>query len=162
LLALGIKAPVWFNNYSIFGMNASPMAAGFIVVLTIIQNRGSKSAGKFNNIMTITKLIILLFITVISFSYFKADNFTPFFVEGKGFEGVIESATILFFGYLGFDFMTTVTEEAINPIKDVPKAILYSILISGLIYATVSFSISGVGNLAAGHGDGETALADIF
>jgi APA family basic amino acid/polyamine antiporter len=58
--------------------------------------------------------------------------------------------------------MTTVTEEAINPIKDVPKAILISVLISIIIYATVSFSISGVGNLAAGQGDGDTALAEIF
>lgn len=112
--------------------------------------------------MTAVKLVILVFITLVSFWYFSIENFDPFFVEGKGFDGVIESTTILFFGYLGFDFMTTVTEEATNPIRDVPKAILISVVLSMLIYTMVTFAVSGVGNLAAGRGDGETALAEIF
>jgi APA family basic amino acid/polyamine antiporter len=94
--------------------------------------------------------------------FFESKNFSPFFIKDKGFEGVIESATILFFGYLGFDFMTTVTEEAINPIRDVPKAILISVVLSMLIYVVVTVSVSGVGNISAGVGDGETVLAEIF
>ena len=82
--------------------------------------------------------------------------------EEKGFGGVIEASTILFFGYLGFDFITTIAEEALNPIRDVPKAILLSVILSMVIYVIVTFAVSGVGKLADGHGGGETAIADIF
>jgi APA family basic amino acid/polyamine antiporter len=77
--------------------------------------------------------------------------------------GLIEATTILFFGYLGFDFITTISEEAVNPKRDVPLAIQYSVVISMLIYALVAFSVQGVASLASvGTGDGETALAEIF
>jgi basic amino acid/polyamine antiporter, APA family len=99
---------------------------------------------------------------LVSAFYFDPGNFEPFFNKDKGALGVIEASTILFFGYLGFDFITTITEEALNPVRDVPKAIMTSVLISMVIYTLVAFSVSGVGNLAEGDGDGETALADIF
>ena len=99
---------------------------------------------------------------LVSAFYFDPGNFEPFFNKDKGALGVIEASTILFFGYLGFDFITTITEEASNPVRDVPKAIMTSVLISMVIYTLVAFSVSGVGNLAEGDGDGETALADIF
>jgi len=83
-------------------------------------------------------------------------------IEEKGVIGIIEASTILFFGYLGFDFITTISEEAINPIKDVPRAILLSVMCSIIIYAVVAFTVAGVGRLENGTGYEETALADIF
>ena len=80
--------------------------------------------------------------------------------EELGIPGVIEASTILFFGYLGFDFITTISEEAINPQRDVPRAIIISVVLSMFIYVIISIAVNGVGNLAqAGSGDGETALA---
>lgn len=76
---------------------------------------------------------------------------------------MVEASTIVFFGYLGFDFITTMSAEAINPKETVPKAVNFSVFGSMMIYAAVAFSVNGVGNLAAqSSGDGETALADIF
>ena len=145
-----------------YGFNASPLAAIFLLSLTILANCGSKSAGNFNNVITITKLSILGFIIAVSFWFYEPSNFEPFMDEEEGFSGVIEASTILFFGYLGFDFITTIAEEALNPIRDVPKAILASVILSMVIYVIVTFAVSGVGKLAEGKGDGETALADIF
>ena len=77
--------------------------------------------------------------------------------------GVIEASTILFFGYLGFDFMTTVAEETIDPKKTIPLSIILSVILCMLIYAIVAFSVQGVGRMALfGEGDGETALAEVF
>ena len=76
---------------------------------------GSKSAGSFNSVITVVKLGMLAFITAVAFCYFKIENLSPFLIEKKGFAGVIEGSTILFFGYLGFDFITTISEEAKNP-----------------------------------------------
>ena len=64
--------------------------------------------------------MILLFIVIVSFANFNVENLSPLLVEDKGMTGVIEGATILFFGYLGFDFITTIAEEAKNPRRDVP------------------------------------------
>ena len=130
---------------------------------TWLNTRGSKSAGNFNNIVTGAKLVILVFIIMMSFLNFQWKNFEPFLDEERGWGGVIEASTILFFGYSGFDFMTTVSEESINPQKDVPQAIVFTVMISMTIYAVLSFAVNGVGNLAkSSSGDGEVALAEIF
>ena len=76
---------------------------------------------------------------------------------------MIEASTILFFGYLGFDFITTISEEAKNPKKDIPIAIQVALFVSMGIYVLITFTINGVGNLAQiSSGDGETAIAEIF
>ena len=161
-VALGLSLPKQMDNYTILGFNCSPLAVIFLVSLTALSNLGSKKAGNFNNIITIGKLTILGFIILVSTFYFKPENLEPFMKEDKGFIGVIEAATVLFFGYLGFDFITTISEEALNPIKDVPIAIIISVVFSMIIYAFVSLAVSGVGDLSASKGDGETALAEIF
>ena len=90
---------------------------------TWLQTRGSKEAADFNCLVTSLKLLILTFLAVVSFCHFDSKNFEPFLDEEKGVAGVFEGATILFVGYLGFDFITTVSEEAKNPKRDVPLAI---------------------------------------
>lgn len=112
--------------------------------------------------VTSGKLAILAMIALVSFANFEIKNFKPFLDEDRGFSGVLEGSTILFFGYIGFDFITTISEEAKNPQRDVPRAIQLSVILSMVIYATIAFAVSGVGNLSACSGDGETALAEIF
>ena len=157
-------APKWLNELEVAeGVKGSPLSVLFLCFCTWINTRGSSSAGNFNNIITGAKLVILVFIIIVSFLNFQWKNFEPFLDEEKGFAGVIEASTILFFGYIGFDFMTTVSEESINPQKDVPQAIVFTVMISMTIYAVLSFAVNGVGNLAkSSSGDGEVALAEIF
>lgn len=91
---------------------------------------------------------------------FKSSRFTPLLNEEKGITGVIEASTILFFCYLGFDFITTMSEEAHNPKTSVPLAVNISVTASMIIYALIAFAVTGVGNLGGnGSGGGETALA---
>ena len=134
-----------------------------MIFCTWVTTLGSEAVGAFNNVVTSGKLFILFFITVVSLSNFKIENFTPFLDENRGVPGVIEASTILFFGYLGFDFITTITEEAMNPQKDVPVAIILSVVLSMAIYVLISFAVNGVGNMASvGSNEGETALGEIF
>jgi len=161
-LALGIGLPAQLDSYTILGFNCSPLSVLFLIGLVLLANSGSKSSGDFSNVITIGKLAILGFIVVTSCFYFRVENITPLLNEQKGFLGVIEAATVLFFGYLGFDFITTIAEEAINPKRDIPIAIIVSVVFSMIIYAMVSFAVSGVGVMSASSGDGETALAEIF
>jgi APA family basic amino acid/polyamine antiporter len=114
-------------------------------------------------VITSAKLIILFFIIAISFTLFDKQNFTPFLDQDHGPMGVVEATLILFFGYLGFDFITTIAEEAKNPSRDIPIAIQLSVILSMGIYALVALAVQGVGRMGMeGQGDGETALAEIF
>ena len=115
LCSFGIIVPAWLSEFKIFFISASPLAVMFLIFCTWVTTLGSEAVGAFNNVVTSGKLFILFFITVVSLSNFKIENFTPFLDENRGVPGVIEASTILFFGYLGFDFITTITEEAKNP-----------------------------------------------
>jgi APA family basic amino acid/polyamine antiporter len=92
-------------------------------------------------------LCILTFIIIISFTQFSISNFSPFFIEGAGFSGILKASTLLYYGFLGFDIMTIIAEEGKDPVRDVPRAVIQSILYVGFIYILVSFSINGVGKM---------------
>lgn len=73
--------------------------------------------------ITYAKIIILVLMLVVGFSYFDIENFTPLFIEEKGVLGTFEAAALLYYAFAGFDVVTTLNEEVINPIKDIPKSI---------------------------------------
>lgn len=114
-MAIGLTLPIWADSWDLVGFKVSPLAAFFLVLCTWIQTQGSSFAEIFNNIVTSGKLAILALIALVSFANFEIKHFKPFLNEELGFSGVIEGSTILFFGYLGFDFITTIAEEAKNP-----------------------------------------------
>ena len=76
------------------------------------------------------------------------------------------AGTRVFFAYIGFDFITTVSEETVNPKKEVPRAIMGALALVGFFYISVSFSVNGVLNLSEvlkkNGGDSTTALVDVF
>jgi len=109
------------------------------------------------------KLALLALITFASFYHFDSTNFTPLVTEEKGVGGVVEASCILFFSYAGFDFLTTLSPETKNPIRDIPIAIELTVVISACLYALIAFALNGVGNIAdLGSGGGETAISEIF
>lgn len=151
--------PIWVNEFSVCGVALSPLSVAYLVGCTAINTLGSESAAAFSHAVTGLKLFILVVIVIVSIAVFEPTYFEPFLDEDKGFHGVIEATTILYFGYLGFDFVTTMAEEAIDAKRNVPKAILLSVIFCTIIYAVTSFSVQGVGHLNSSTGDGETALA---
>ena len=109
------------------------------------MTRGSKESNLFNYIFTIAKLLSLSLIPIVALSYLNMENFEPFVLEERGgYSGTIEGAAILFFAYLGFDFITCLAEEAKNPKRDLPNSIQLTIGICGIIYCLIAFSMSGM------------------
>ena len=91
---------------------------------------------------------MLIFIAIMGFTYFDKDNFEPFILEEKGgWSGTIKGATIIFFAYLGFDFITTLAEEAKQPRRDLPRSILLTIVICAMLYTTIALSLSGMARI---------------
>jgi APA family basic amino acid/polyamine antiporter len=61
--------------------------------------------------MVVIKLVILLLFLVLGVTAFTTDNFSPFFVEGEGVGGMVTAASLIFFAYIGFDAVSTSSEE---------------------------------------------------
>ena len=120
----GFSIPTWLTKTTILGIkNCCPLAPLFILILAAIQCMGTKESHLFNLIFTFAKLLTLSFIIICAFMNFDSTNMTPFLNQEYGFNGTLISASIIFYGYLGFDVITTISEEAINPQKDVPAAV---------------------------------------
>ena len=113
---MGCELPHVLNNYRWKCFDFSIIAPLCLLLCCWAQNRGSSSSQNANNFLTGVKLTILVFILCGAFSNFHyEENFTPLISKTLGYEGLLVASTKLFFCYFGFDFITTISEETINP-----------------------------------------------
>ena len=118
------------------------LPAVFIVLcITALLLRGAKESARVNTVMVFVKLAVLLFFIVTAATIFNADNLRPFAPNGAG--GVVTTASIIFFAYIGFDAISTGSEEARNPGKDLPIAIVGALGIATLLYILVAIGAAG-------------------
>ena len=134
-----------------------------LIVLFVISIlvRGTKGAAKANNFIVVLKVSAIIFVIVAgAFIIFgQADpmqNWIPFIPEpttitengvshsAYGVAGIVAGASAIFFAYVGFDAVSTQAGEAINPKKDVPFAIIASLVICTLLYILVSLVLTGM------------------
>jgi APA family basic amino acid/polyamine antiporter len=122
-------------------------------VITAILVKGIKEAASTNNIIVVLKVAVVLFVIIVGSFFVDTANWDPFIPAEKmgedgilhfGVGGVLTAATIVFFAYIGFDAVSTQAGEAINPKKDVPFAIIASLLICTLLYIAVSLVLTGM------------------
>ncbi|MFQ3576176.1 MAG: amino acid permease [Cytophagales bacterium] len=110
--------------------------------ITILLYVGIKESKKANNIMVIVKLLVLILVIVCGAFYVKVENWTPF--APNGFVGVLKGVSAVFFAYIGFDAISTVAEESKNPKKDLPRAMIASLLVCTLVYVVLSLVMTGM------------------
>jgi basic amino acid/polyamine antiporter, APA family len=103
---------------------------------------GIKGASKFNNLMVIIKLAIILIIIAVGSFYIDSANWYPFMPFG--FEGIMSRAALVFFAVFGYDTLTTAAEESKNPQRDLPRAVVISLTIALCLYIGMSLVITGV------------------
>jgi APA family basic amino acid/polyamine antiporter len=119
------------------------LPAVFVVLaITLLLVRGVTESARVNLVMVAVKLVVLLFFIVVAFANFGTANFQPF--APAGVDGVTAAAAIIFFAYIGFDAVSTGSEEARNPAKDLPKAIIGSLLICTLFYVLTAVGALGI------------------
>ncbi len=112
-----------------------------VVLCMILLLRGASESATANSIMVCVKIGILLFFCIVAFTEFDPANLTPFIP--LGFAGVSAAAGQVFFSYIGFDAASTAGEEAKNPRRDLPIAILASLGIVTIIYVLVTLAALG-------------------
>ncbi|MDR0547608.1 MAG: amino acid permease [Dysgonamonadaceae bacterium] len=126
--------------------------AVFVVVLmTTFLVIGIKESARFNNIVVLIKVAVILLFIGFGISHIDVANWTPFIPENTsgrfgefGWTGILAGAGVVFFAYIGFDAVSTASQEAKNPQKSMPKAILYTLLVCTLLYIAVTLVLTGI------------------
>jgi basic amino acid/polyamine antiporter, APA family len=132
------------------------------IIVTMILVKGIRESATFNAVMVITKVIVVLLVIGIGVFYINPANwkpFAPFGFAGISFFGktifggvdktgapigMLAGAAISFFAYIGFDSISTHAEEAKNPKRDVPIAIISSLVICTVLYILVAAVLTGM------------------
>jgi APA family basic amino acid/polyamine antiporter len=168
----GLDIPYWLRNDPVSAASYARMhdlaAPDFAVnlpaflivwVVTAILVRGIKEAAGTNNLIVVLKVAAVLFIIIAGAFYVKLENWQPFIPEptmitgengqlqsAYGWGGVLSGASAIFFAYIGFDAVSTQAGEAINPRKDMPFAIIVSLIVCTVLYLVVSLVLTGMLN----------------
>ncbi|MGP9032858.1 amino acid permease [Glutamicibacter mysorens] len=112
-----------------------------VILATLLLVRGARESALANTVMVIVKIAILVFFVVVAFTAFNAGNFAPLLPMGAA--GVTGAASMVFFSYIGFDAASTAGEEAKNPQKDLPRAIMIAMVLVTAIYVLVAVAAIG-------------------
>lgn len=110
-----------------------------ITSLVYIGIRESKYAG---NIMTVLKIGIILMVIFVGFFYVNPSNWSPF--APNGFAGVMKGVSAVFFAYIGFDALSTTAEECKDPRRDLPRAMIWSLVICTILYCSLALVLTGM------------------
>jgi APA family basic amino acid/polyamine antiporter len=131
-------------------------------LVTIVLVIGIKESVRFNGVMVIVKLAIVAFVIIVGAFYVDPANWTPFAPKGyTGISffghtilgqsdaggkpvGVFAGAAMIFFAYIGFDSVSTHSEEAKNPKRDLPIGIMVSLVVCTLLYIAVAAVLTGM------------------
>ncbi|KAB1157993.1 amino acid permease [Flavobacterium luteum] len=112
------------------------------LLITYLVYRGTKESKNFSNIMVYIKLAIIALVIIVGAFYIDIDNWTPFMPNG--FSGVMGGVSAVFFAYIGFDAVSTLAEESKNPQRDLPKGMIYSLVICTAVFIVLALVITGM------------------
>jgi len=132
------QAPVILGIPIVFNLPA----VAIVAVLTWVLVLGVRESAWANTAMVVLKLGILLFFVVIGSFWVTPDNWQPF--APNGWEGIAKGASLIFFAYIGFDAVSTAAEEARDPQRDLPRAMIWSLLITSFLYIVVTLVMTGL------------------
>ena len=112
-------------------------------IITILLVVGIKESARVNASLVVVKLILIALFLIFGLPHFNPgvhwENFAP-----NGWSGIMTGAALVFFAYVGFDAVSTTAEEAKNPQRDLPRGMIYSLLICTVLYIAVAAVLTGM------------------
>lgn len=142
LKGIGISLPSAFLKSPFEGGVVNLPAVIIVLAIGLLLIRGVSQSAKLNNIVVCIKLAVIVLFVILAVGHVKTSNWHPFMPYGWG--GVFQGAAYVFFAYIGFDAVSTAAEEVKDAKKDLPKGIIFSLLICTVIYMIVSLVLTGV------------------
>ncbi len=119
-------------------------ALGIVILITILAYIGIKESKKTTNFMVIFKIIVIILVIIIGGFFVKTSNWHPFMPNG--FKGVLAGVSAVFYAYIGFDAISTTAEECKNPQRDLPRGMIYSLIICTVLYILIALVLTGMVN----------------
>ncbi len=123
-----------------------------VLLLTVVLVRGIRESARTNNIMVLVKITAILLFIGFGLSFVHPSNYHPF--SPNGFSGVLAGGSIIFFTYIGFDSVSTASEECKNPRRDVPIGIVATLIVCTILYIGVAAVLTGMVPWQSVAGDG--------
>jgi basic amino acid/polyamine antiporter, APA family len=132
------------NAPQIFGMRIIFDLPALVInlLITMLVYRGIHESRNASNIMVLIKIAVVLLVIFVGAFFVDTKNWNPFLPNGIG--GLLKGISAVFFAYIGFDAISTTAEECKNPQRDLPRGILYSIIICTILYVAIALVITGM------------------
>ncbi|GAA1421976.1 amino acid permease [Streptomyces thermospinosisporus] len=119
-------------------------AALLCLLIAFLLNMGIKNAARFETVVVVLKVLVVLLVIAVGVFHIDTSNYNPFFPYGVG--GAFTGAATVFFAVFGYDAMSTAAEESKDAQKHMPKAIIYSLIISMVLYVAACLVLTGMQN----------------
>lgn len=134
----------WTTAPDLFGLHlVLDIPALFIIVfITWLVYRGMKESRNASNVMVVIKLAIILLVIAVGIFYVDPKNWSPFAPNGVG--GILKGVSAVFFAYIGFDAISTTAEECENPQRDLPRGMMWAIIICTILYIIIALVLTGM------------------
>lgn len=126
------------------GMGINPCAFMVSAAAVLLLLNGVKESKFITNLFTTLNVALLLFMAGTALILAKAENLSPLIPPQFGISGIVRGATSSFFGYIGFDEICCIAGEAVDPAKNMPRAIIYTLVVVTSLYITASIGLVGM------------------
>lgn len=149
------KSPLNYDmttGWHLSGSLCNLPAMCIIALMGVLISIGTKAAASVNNVMVVIKLAVVVLFIGCGIAFINWNNFVPLIPENTGvfgqfgWSGVFRGAGVVFFAFLGFDALSTLTQETKNPQKDMPRGMLGSLGICTICYIVMAIVLVGVVN----------------
>ena len=125
-----------------FHLVADLPALLIIILITALVYRGMKESRNASNLMVVIKVCIVLLVIAVGVFYVDTANWHPFAPNGAS--GVLKGVSAVFFAYIGFDAISTTAEECKDPQRDLPKGMMWAIIICTILYIAIALVLTGM------------------
>jgi APA family basic amino acid/polyamine antiporter len=161
LRGIGIHLPAWLATDTLSALHNPPLLASaphlgsipivfclpalaIVGLITVVLVIGVQESSWVNTLMVGIKVAVILLFLAVGFAALHPHQWvTPSFAP-NGFKGISMGAAIIFFSYIGFDAVSTASEEAKNPQRDIPIGIIASLIICTLLYVAIALALTGL------------------
>lgn len=149
----GEEYNAWMNAPQLGGLRIifDLPAVAINVIITWLVLVGVKESRNASNFMVIVKLAIIALVIIVGVFYVDIDNWTPFMPNGFAPNevngetvGVMAAIAAVFFAFIGFDAVSTLAEECKNPQRDLPRGMIFSLVISTVIFIVLALVLTGM------------------
>lgn len=144
LAQVGIVLPDWASGAAGTGPGhvVDLLAALGALATALILTLRIEWGARVNLAMVVIKIAAVLLVIAAGLPYIRPENWRPFMPFGFG--GVVEGAAVVFFAVFGYDTLTTAAEEAENPQRDLPRAVMVSLAVALALYVAMSLVLTGI------------------